>query len=318
MTSRDCPLCGEPKGLGLATCLPCAGVGADALVFARTDGAQKQGSVASRLRATVAKGVDAESLALAASGHRAIAAVPLDGGPTIQAAFASMGIPVKIMSKRAALAKIPRGVQVALSIMVVLGLVAGLTTAPNFLILTPLTAALILLLAQLQLREPVIEPRKDAALLGSSSTARVVGRQLGTLGAGAARSLLSRVARLARVIERRADRVEDVEALQDLRVLVESAAPVAAELERIHEVRAVLQNPEFEGDPEHREALIEVERAAQKLEGALNDAVQALGRSSRWDAAALRQAGDLPRLARSIEGRMEAWEDALSAVDRLM
>lgn len=318
VSGPDCPLCGEATSFGLATCLPCAGIGADGLLFARPQGNHETSSIASRLRASVARNAEPEALQLVAGGHRAIAAVPLGGEEALVEAFRRMGIPVRLVPARWARGRLPTGVVAATAVATSAGLLAGLVAAPAFLLLTPLFAGSVLALSQIRLRRPVVEPHTDLTLLGSAKTARAVGRQLGSLTSGVARTSLSRIASLARVVERRAKGLDDTESLNDLRVLVESAAPVAGELDRVHTLRSVLEGPEFEGDIEQREALTEVDRAAGMLERALSDAVTALSRSSKWEAAALEEAHELPRLAHTIETRMEAWDEALATVDRLV
>ena len=318
MSRQDCPLCGATTSLGLATCLPCAGVGADGLLFARPQGTTEAASIASRLRASVARDAEGDALQLVAGGHRAIAAVPMASEGTLVEAFHKMGIPVRLVPARRAVTTIPPGIAAAIMLVTGTGMVAGLLGSGTFLVLTPMVAAALIVLSQLKLREPVIAPRSDLTLLGSAKTARAVGRQLGSLTSGAARTLLSRIASLSRVVESRAKTLDDDGALINLRLLVESAAPVAGELARVHELKRVLEGPEFEGDIEQQEALKEVDRAAARLENALGDAVAALGRSSKWDASALEEAQELPMLAKRIEARMEAWDDALATVDRLV
>ncbi|MGI9625808.1 MAG: hypothetical protein ACR2QM_03150 [Longimicrobiales bacterium] len=318
LSKQECPLCGDAVSMGLATCLPCAGIGADGLLFATPEAVPASASLASRLRASIGRGAPQEALNLAAGGHRAIAAVPMAGREALIEAFGRLGIPVRLVPKRLAWATVPTGIAVSLVVMTTVGILAGIVAAPKFLLLTPFVAALILTLCQLHLREPVVKPRSNLKLLGSSRAARAVGRQLGALSSGGARTLLSSIAGLARIVEKRAKSLEDSQSLTELRSLVVSAAPVAGELERVSQLRAVLGDPEFADAPEHQEALAEVNRAAYRLESALNDAVASLGNSSRWDVSALSGARELPQLARSIETRMAAWDEALATVDQLV
>ena len=319
MTARhDCPLCGESTRAGLATCLPCAGMDADGLVFVKPSLERQEGSLASRLRATVARDVGGEALALAGGGHRAVAAVPMAAAETVAKGFEELGIPVRVVSGAQAMGKLPTGVTLALGVMALAGAAAGFLAAPTYLVLTPVMAALILVLAQARLRTPIVPPRSKLSLVGSTDAARSVARRLAALEPGPARSLLSRIAGLARVMEKRVGSLDDPAAMDNLRVLVKSAAPVAAELERVCSLRRILDDPELEVDPSHERAVTDVDRAIARLEGALSGAADVLQRSSRWDADTLRQAAELPRLAEKIEARLEAWDQALEAVDHLV
>ena len=254
MTTADCPICGNSSARGLATCLPCAGVGADGLVFAR-EPAAAAGSLATRLRSFLGHRGDFDGLELASKGHRAIAAVPLESSGAISASFEEMGIPVQIMSARFGWAPLPGTLAVALGIMTLAGAVAGWTASPPFLLLTPLMLVLTVLLAQTRLKSPIIEPNRDASLAGSPELGRAVAHRLSRLGSGAARERLARISGLARILDGRFRQLEDGEAKDNLRVLVESAGPVAEELARLDELDQLLDQPGMAGDPEGEAAV---------------------------------------------------------------
>lgn len=317
MRAPDCPLCGERAHPGLATCLPCAGVGADGVVFARTGAEQRDGSLLARLRTAVARDADTEALGLAAGGHRAIAAVPRNAEAVVTGAFRDQGIPVRVARNGWTGATLPRGVTLSLIAMVLSGTLAGVLVAPSYLALTPLMAILVVTLARMRLATPLVPPRESLSLLGSTDAARSVAQRLASLRPGRARALLARLTGLARALEHRATRLEDEGALENLQTLLSAAGPVAGELDRIARIREVLEDPDLEVAPAQRNALAEVKTAEARLEAALDRAAGVLQRSHRLDRSTLEAARELPRLAREVESRMKAWDDALEAVDRI-
>ncbi|MDH3222629.1 MAG: hypothetical protein OEO23_02855 [Gemmatimonadota bacterium] len=313
MIPGDCPVCGEPTVRGLATCLPCAGLGADGLVYARPP-AGSRSSLTTRLRSFLGRRGDLDGLELAAQGSRAIAAVPLESAGTVASVFEDMGIPVRVTPARLGWARLPRGVVFALGLMTLAGLSAGWMASSPFLLLTPVMLVLVLLLAQARLKAPLVEATKGASLAGSPELAREVGRRLSRMGVGAARQRLGRIAGLARVLDSRMGELDDDEATGNLRVLVESAGPVAEELARLTELKTLLEDPALVGDGEQKTTAEEVTRKQRQLTEALDSAIRILERSAQGSPLALRNAAQLPALAQAIQRRIEAWDEVLAAI----
>ena len=313
VTTADCPICGNPSARGLATCLPCAGIGADGLVFAMKP-ARGAHSVTPRLRSFLGHKGEAEDLELAARGHRAIAAVPLESAQTVTAGFEEMGIPVRITAARLSWARLPKPLVLALGAMTTAGLLAGWTSTPSFLLLTPVILILIVLLAQTRLKAPIVESNRDASLAGSTELGARTARTLGRLAPGPARDRLARISGLARLMDRRLEPLDDEEAQNNLRVLVESAGPVAEELARLDELDDLLEDPDLAGDPTGTAAARQVEAKKAQLSGALDSATRILERAAQGNADTLRGAAELPTLARAIESRIEAWDEVLATL----
>ena len=314
MTPADCPICGDPSARGLATCLPCAGLEADGLVFARMS-ATGEGSFSGRLRSLLGYRGDPQGLELAARGHRAIAAVPLQSAGAVSASFAQMGIPVRIASARFGWAPLPATLALALVVMTVAGMAAGWTSSPRFLLLTPLMLVLTVVLAQIRLKAPIIEPNRSVSLAGSEDLGRMVAGRLNRLASGSARQRLARISGLARILDDRLHRLEDDQAKENLRVLVESAGPVAEELARLEELDEFLDEPGLADDPQGGEAVRELEERKARLAGALDSAAHILERAAQGSPETRRSAAELPALARAIESRIEAWDEVLSIIE---
>lgn len=143
----------------------------------------------------------------------------------------------------------------------------------------------------------------------------MVARHLGRLAPGPARDRLTRISGLARILDGRFRELEDDQVKHDLRILVESAGPVAEELARLDELEHLLSESGLNDDPEGDARAKQVEARRAQLTTALESAAHILERAAQGKGEVLGSAAELPALAQAIETRIEAWDEVLSVVE---
>ena len=318
----SCPVCGGEKALDLGLCLPCAGQLNSALAFVRPPrSALERAGVADRLKAVLPGDTLAEAVHLASGGHRAVAAVPAPAAGAVLSAFAEVGIPVRIAPTGTARGSLPNGLAAASTIAVVLGCVVGwMTSSAALLVASPMFGALLWLLAQRELRKPVVRGANALLPFPRPVREKVVG-SLSGLPDGAARDLLSDVVRLARLLHERARDAGDDETPEDLGELLVLASEAAQDLARLDEIQDLLDGQPATGSQEtgrEADALVAAHSAHARLHSYLNDAIWVMGQASRRLAEGGGDAAELARLARDIDGRLRAHAAALDEVEDLL
>ena len=96
--STLCPTCGGGRRLDLGVCLPCAGEVGTALLFVRRPAnGNDRAAIAHRLSSVLPSPATPEAIRLASGGNRAVAAVPALAADAVAAAFAQVGVPLRVV-----------------------------------------------------------------------------------------------------------------------------------------------------------------------------------------------------------------------------
>ena len=197
-----CVMCGEPEPFGLSVCARCGGAGGDTLVFVRPSEASSDRRRMSDLVRSLLEGrAHVAELGLVASGHRALIRVPANAAATVVRRLAVRGIPARTRPDRWVWATAPYSFYFLLATTVVVGGWAGLAAESLLLWTTPLVALVLLLAAQLRLRQPVIETPSRQLVFPGHVTAQIA-HTFAKLPIGTPRDLLAQLIRAAEPVYR--------------------------------------------------------------------------------------------------------------------
>lgn len=217
-----CVICGAPEPFGLSVCPGCGGAAhgvGDTLIFVRpTESVTDRQRVAEALEPLLEGRTHPAERGLVAAGHRALIRVPAAAADSAIRHLAQRGIPALARTARRAWTTAPARFYLLVGAVAAVGLAAGMASEPLFTWTSPLVSGLLLLGAQVRLRQPVIgtTPRKPAFPVDIE---RTVVETFAQLPVGDARDLLARLVRTAESVHRAlasgiaGARPEDVEEL---------------------------------------------------------------------------------------------------------
>jgi predicted Ser/Thr protein kinase len=196
---QSCFICGAPDPLGLGVCLKCGGTSpavADTLIFIR-QGLSRGERAHARDRLTVMLAGEArrDDVYLAAEGCRALVRVPAAGAESVTGQLAQRGIPARAARANRAWAPVPLRLYTFLGVAAGIGTIAGIIAVPALVTVSPIVAVLLLALAQVRLRRPLVETRGRGIGLPGRLEKRAV-ETLHQLREGTARGLLSDIVTL--------------------------------------------------------------------------------------------------------------------------
>ncbi|MDH3495198.1 MAG: hypothetical protein OER21_00335 [Gemmatimonadota bacterium] len=233
-----CVLCGAPEPFGLSICPGCGGAAhavGDTLVFVQpADAKDDRRAVATRLDALLEGRTHRGDRSLIAAGHRALIRVPAAAADTAVRQLALRGIPAVARAARQTWTSVPLPFYLLLAAVVLVGVLAGLRAEPMLRWTSPAFAGLLVLAAQVRLRQPAIglAPRRRVF-------PKVVERQMAETFArlpdGNARDFLARLVQAAEPVHRALhDRPHDARRgdIRDLLLHACRAAEDLADLER--------------------------------------------------------------------------------------
>ena len=325
---ETCFICGTPEPLGLGVCAACGGnlsAGSEALIFVkRSPYATERVAIAERLQELLADRVDPQGIDTVALGHRALVRVSEGGAQTVVEQLAMRDIPARAVPSKRAWAPLPLRLYGFVGFVTGSGLLAGsIASSSSLLVASPAVGGLLLALAQVRLRRPLIVADRRKSGLPPEVEARVV-ETLQSLRAGAAAGLLADIVRIAENLYLALPRTGDpADIASQLGRLIEGACEAAVELADLDETLARLEA--------RREILLEraagwidaharCERASDRLVHRLLAVTTALGEARGRSAERLLAAAaqDLDEATRDVERHFETHAEAAKEVEELL
>ena len=311
-----CVVCDAPEPFGLSICPACGGSAdgaGDTLVFVKPEGSRdERRRIGERLEPLLDGRTHDAERGLVAGGHRALIKIPKAAADTVVRRLAARGIPARVASARTSWARLPLPFYALLTSTVVVGGLAGLTSAPLLAYASPLVAVLLLFTAQYQAAKPAVRNRERQPAFGRDLDTLVT-TTFAALPRGAARSLLASVVRAAESVERLLHQTAAPGIAEgDLEDLVRRACDAAVRLSDLDEsLRQYEENTELADGTASAwmDQWVTAERMRDGLTHKLLESVTLLNRL-RAHALAGDDARDrLAALVAEINGRIEAWED---------
>ncbi|HUQ80348.1 MAG TPA: serine/threonine-protein kinase, partial [Gemmatimonadaceae bacterium] len=202
---RDhCVLCGAVDVLGTAVCPSCANTGgsADALVFlSRPRSAHERDAALDATAGLLGAEVDAETLAVVASGARPLMRVPSDSRVRVEEILAERGLRARVVREREVWRALPDGFLLMAAAVVVLGIISGSIGSPLLAVSAVPFGLLLVAGGTVSLRRPVLGAALQQSALSADTQARVADT-FAAIRPGAARSLLADVVRRGQAVRR--------------------------------------------------------------------------------------------------------------------
>jgi hypothetical protein len=240
-----CVICGAPEPFGLSVCPACGGTAqavGDTLIFVKpTEARHDTRRVLDALEPLLAGHAHREGRDLLAAGHRALIRVPAAAAEGVVRRLALRDVPAVARTARKTWASAPASLYVLLGVMVLVGTWAGRIAEPMLLWTSPLMALLLLLAAQVRLRDPAIaSPRRRAVF--PAPTEHLIVTTFARLPLGTAHDLLATLVRAAEPVYRALRRGPAGGACKrDVEQLLTHACRVAIDLSDLdHGLAAVL------------------------------------------------------------------------------
>ncbi len=322
----SCFICGAPEPLGLGVCPSCGGTSAavaDTLILVRAPrvGAERA-AVSDRLTALLANHAAADEVAPVARGHRPLVRVPKRSAGAVLEQLALRQIPAQAVRANHAWVPLPLRLYGFLGLVAGFGGLAGTFALPPLLPATPVVTLLLLALAQLRSRKPLVEARGP----GIARPEQLQGKVVGTfqqLGAGPARSLLADIVRLADGLYGALPRTGNpVDIAGQLDRLIAGSCEAAVELDDLDVSLARLE-AQHERFPEPAVDWLDThsdcERARDRLVQRLLEVLTILGQARSYSVELLSAAGEeFSQAIRDIHTHFEAHASATREVDRLL
>ncbi len=311
-----CVVCDAPEPFGLSVCPACGGSAdgaGDTLVFVNPEGSRDERRRIGEWLEPLLQGRahDAER-DLAAGGHRALIKIPQAATDTVVRRLAARGIPARVASARLSWARLPLPYYALLTSTVVVGGLAGLTSAPLLAYASPLVALLLLLAAQYQARRPLVRDAERQPAFGRELEA-LVATTFAALPRGAARSLLASVVRAAESVERRVRQAAAPPVGEDdLEDLVRGACRAAVSLSDLDEnLERYEENAALVDDAESAwmDQLVDAERMRDGLTHKLLESITLLNRLRVHALAGDENRDRLEALVAEIDRKIEAWQE---------
>lgn len=200
-----CVICGAPEPFGLSICPACGGttqaVG-DTLIFVKpTEARHDTGRVVDALEPLLAGHAHPEGRELVAAGHKALIRVPAAAADAVVRRLALHDVPAVARRAGTTWASAPASFYLLLGVMVLVGIWAGRMAEPMLVWISPLMALLLLLAAQVRLRDPAIaSPRRRAVF--PVSVEHLIVTTFAGLPLGTARDLLANLVQAAEPVYR--------------------------------------------------------------------------------------------------------------------
>jgi hypothetical protein len=319
--STCCLVCGERDALGAGICANCATAGDTLVMVRRQSSAADRRDVGARLAVLLGERLELPDGRAAAAGDRALVRASAVVGARIAGALEEHGIPARTVPRVRAWSVMPAHFFVMLAAIVGAGGAAGVIVVPAYLWMSPLLAALLLLIAQRSAGRPLFEPVASALEPGAEAALLDA---LASLRHGRARELLGDIARIARplalTIRSEGDPAELGACLADL---VRAAAATALEVDRLEETIAVLEDGGAAGaattDVQDFAPIIERCRAAAGIgTRQLVEAVTAVGQIGGMSGLDTRAGSRLAELTRELQAAARTREDTIRELDRLL
>ena len=331
MNRKVCAQCGATDPTGLSRCPWCGGSGvrsaADTLVFLqRPAGFGKRAMLRGKLEDLLDGMTTSHALRPVLGSRRPLVAAPGAGAREIVERLSASSVPAVAINGSDVWKRLPRGFTWMVLWVIAFGAYAGLSSAPMFLWLTPIYAALLVAGAVHALRQPLIEnPKAETSL--PRKVERRVATALGELRGDRSRELLGDLVRLARVLyrhpssnsgERFVDVAETVRT--DLRDLLVQASDLALQLDRLDETVRILDESEAEvPDSDRTDVLARCVEVRERLDAKLSEAIVNLGRAERLSADTPAGAADqIGEAARSIERHFHDQHEAQEEIAQLL
>jgi serine/threonine-protein kinase len=319
-----CLLCGADEPLGLGLCSGCSGSAPQALdrlvlVVPPTTPAEQE-HTRQRLRALTGPAAKGGALDAAARGHRAVARVPLAGAERVLERLSAEGITARIA--RQDWAPLPPSLYGVAALMLTSGVLAGTLVSPPLIWASPLLAALVLLEAQRQVRQPLLRmPGASGALTGAARERLAL--TVTRLPAGTGLSLLADLARNAQSVLARLEGQDGTSVREEVEELVLHACDAATDLaeledslERLERQRA---RPGARTSGSWHTVVARVERSRDALVQRLLDAITTLGEARlRAVEATAADTGRLAELSDRMRAEVAAYAEARREVEALM
>ena len=319
-----CLLCGADEPLGLGLCSGCTGTAEQALdrlvlVEPPTSRGEREHTLL-RLRSLTGAIATPQALDAAARGHRAVARVPLAGAERVLERLSAEGINARIA--RSSWAPLPKTLYGVAALMLAAGWVAGTLAAPPLLWFSPLLAAVVLLEAQRQVRQPLLRaPGSSGALTGAARERLAL--TVSRLPAGTALSLLADLARNAQSVLTRLVDQPSSQIREDVEELVVHACDAATDLADLEDSLARLEGQRARAG--HRTSgswhttVARVERSRDALVQRLLDAITTLGEARlRAVEATAADTDRLSLLSEQMKAEVEAYAEARREVEALL
>ncbi len=200
-----CVICGAPEPFGLSICPACGGTAqavGDTLIFVKpTEVRHDTRRVVDALEPLLAGHAHREGRELVAAGHQALIRVPAAAADAVVRRLALHDVPAVARAAGTTWASAPASFYLLLGVMVLVGIWAGRLAEPMLLWISPLMALLLLLAAQVRLRDPAIASPRRRAVFPASVEHQIVTTFAG-LPLGTARDLLANLVRAAEPVYR--------------------------------------------------------------------------------------------------------------------
>lgn len=323
---ESCFICGASEPLGLGVCPSCGGTSstvADTLIFIRPSIlAAERAELAQRLQTLLGRRAPASEIVPVARGHQALVRVPRRGAEAVVEQLALRRIPARAVRARRAWAPLPLRLYAFLALVGGIGALAGSVGLVSFTSAGPIAAGLLIVMAQIRLRRPLIEARDRGIGLPDGLEAKVIDA-FQELSAGTARSLLADIVRIGSglyaSLSRTGDPADIAEVLQQL---IAGSCAAAEELDELDTSLARLE-AQRERFPEQTDRWLEMdsrfERIRDRLVQRLLEVLTVLGQARSHSAQALDSASDdLSEAMREINEHFEDHAIAAREVERLV
>jgi hypothetical protein len=320
-----CLLCGAADPIGLPICPRCGGTASpvsDTLIFAqRSIFTAAREEIRRRLADLLPDGAAAEDIALAAAGSRALVRIPAAAAPNVIEELKRREIPARAARASRAWVPLPFRFWALVSAVVAVGEIAGAVALPSLVAVSPLFAALLVLLAQRHLRRPLVEGNADAPRLPAAVEGKVIDT-IAALSPGSARALLADIVYLAAGLYDALPATGDSEDLRsELDRLLAWACDAARDiavldenLERLEGQRDDLPEP----PAGWMDSLSRTERVRDRLVQRLLELIARLGKLRSYSGAILASERELDQLAEHLEEHFAAHAEAVQQVEDLL
>lgn len=323
-----CPLCGTRDVFDLGVCPGCAdgSKAADTLLFvAAPSGRREREQVADQVSSALGRAASRTELADVISGRRPLALIPMASADVAIVRLAERSIPASAELVSRAWRRLPLSFLATLLAVLVAGLVAGRLAAPSMLLVTPMFAGLLTILAVRRIRTPILVPARSARLKLPPGASDKVQDTLTGIAPGPARRLLQDVARLAAGVYAQGSAGENQEVAQHLGALLDLSCDVALDLGHLDESVMILEGQDnLTERPETAaaetgwlESLARARRARDGLTHRLLEVMAILGRTRIAIASGESAARDLTAFAAALERDATAHAEALREVEAL-
>ena len=311
-----CAVCDRPNPLSLGACVRCVSTPGGSRVFVEApDTAIKRTALAQLIR-RLFPSLTAADAGRAAAGQKALVAVPRAVVPAMADALDTAGIQVRVEQGGVRFPSVPLGLRIVVAAAVGVGLLGGALANPVLLWTTPVVAALLLLLAEIELRRPVVGTiGSDAELLGSEAAAGKVTTRLARLPAGEARTLLMRLVSLARKVADRQRAIGDEGGSDELRSLVVVASEVAVELEGVDAALRIVEDAQAPDALKNRTTASTLRDASDQLSGGLRRAVELLADPRYGTSLGEEARVRLTSVTQGVGDHLAAWREAVAQVE---